>query len=260
MKEETIGGILVSWRKKQGMFITDCANELNAPIEYLDAIENNFFSEMPNNHYAYNLIIKYAEFIKIPDKESKKIRNIAKQILKITEQKAASRSFLGTGKSILGNIIFIIMLLVSVTIIYDEDFYGRVLLKNIEIADHETINIDMLNNSVTDTNHESIDLEINKNFHEKNTQMEAKKFNTIEVHAKEDVWVEVADEENIYISRNFKKGERYLFNFRGNEILLTDNLSNIIIKYNETQLVLTQKPGEDVVEIDLSSIIFRPKN
>ena len=75
MKEETIGGILVSWRKKQGMFITDCANELNAPIEYLDAIENNFFSEMPNNHYAYNLIIKYAKFIQIPDKDSKKIRN-----------------------------------------------------------------------------------------------------------------------------------------------------------------------------------------
>ena len=51
MKEVTIGGILVSWRKKQGMLITDCANELNAPIEYLDAIENNSFSEMPNNHY-----------------------------------------------------------------------------------------------------------------------------------------------------------------------------------------------------------------
>ena len=80
MKEETIGGILVSWRKKQGIF-TDCANELNAPIEYLDAIENNFFSEMPNNQYAYNLIIKYAN-LSYPDKDSKKIRNIAKQILK----------------------------------------------------------------------------------------------------------------------------------------------------------------------------------
>ena len=78
MKEETIGDILVSWRKKQGMLITDCANELNAPIEYLDAIENNFFSEMPNNHYAYNLIIKYAKFIQIPDKDSKKIKNYSR--------------------------------------------------------------------------------------------------------------------------------------------------------------------------------------
>ena len=50
MKEETIGDILVSWRKKQGMLITDCANELNAQIEYLDAIENNLFSQMPKNH------------------------------------------------------------------------------------------------------------------------------------------------------------------------------------------------------------------
>lgn len=148
------------------------------------------------------------------------------------------------------------MLLVCVTIIYDEDFYGRLLLKNIKISDHETITIDALNNSLTNTNHESIDLDINKNSHEKNTQIEAKKFNTIEVYAKENVWVEVVDEENSYISRNFKKGERYLFNFRGNEILLTDNLSNIIIKYNETQIVLTQKPGDDLVKIDLNSIIF----
>ena len=152
--------------------------------------------------------------------------------------------------------IFIFMLLVCVTIIYDEEFYGRVLLKNINITDHETITIDALNNSLTNTNHESIDLDINENSHEKKTQIESKKFNTIEVHAKGNVWVEVVDEENTYISRNFKKGERYLFNFRGNEILLTDNLSNIIIKYNETQIVLTQKPGGDVVEIDLSSIIF----
>ena len=43
MKEETIGVILQSWRKKQGKLISDCANELNAPIEYLEAIENNFF-------------------------------------------------------------------------------------------------------------------------------------------------------------------------------------------------------------------------
>ena len=256
MKEETIGDILVSWRKKQGMLITDCANELNAPIEYLDAIENNFFSEMPNNHYAYNLIIKYAKFIQIPDKDSKKIRNIAKQILKIIDHKTASRSFYRRGWSILRNMIFIFTLLVCVTIIYDEDFYGRILLKNINITDHETITIDALNNSLTNTNHESIDLDINENSHEKKTQIESKKFNTIEVHAKGNVWVEVVDEENTYISRNFKKGERYLFNFRGNEILLTDNLSNIIIKYNETQIVLTQKPGGDVVEIDLSSIIF----
>ena len=148
------------------------------------------------------------------------------------------------------------MLLVCVTIIYDEDFYGRLLLKNINITDHETITIDASNNSLTNTNQESIDLDINKNSHEKNTQIEAKKFNTIEVYAKENVWVEVADEENSYISRNFKKGERYLFNFKGNEILLTDNLSNIIIKYNETQIVLTQKPRGDVVEIELGSIIF----
>ena len=256
MKEETLGDILVSWRKKQGIFITDCANELNAPIEYLDAIENNFFSEMPNNHYAYNLIIKYAEFIQIPDKDSKKIINIAQQILKIKDQKTSSRSFLGRGRSILGNIIFIFMLLVCVTIIFDEDFFGRALLKNFNITDHESVTVNTLNNSVTNFNDESIDLDINTNSHEKNTQIEAKKFNTIEVQAKGDVWVEVADKDNTYISRNFKKGERYLFNFRGNEILLTDNLSNIIIKYNETQIVLTQKINGDVVEIDLSSIIF----
>ena len=148
------------------------------------------------------------------------------------------------------------MLLACITIIYDEDFYGRVLLKNINITDLETITIDALNNSLTNTNYESIDLDINENSQEKNTQIEAKKFNTIEVHAQGNVWVEVVDEENTYISRNFKKGERYLFNFRGNEILLTDNLSNIIIKYNETQIVLTQKPRGDVVEIELGSIIF----
>ena len=79
MKEETIGGILVSWRKKRGMLIADCANELNAPIEYLDAIENNFFSEMPNNQYAYNLIIKYANLFIFLIKTLKKIRNMAKQ-------------------------------------------------------------------------------------------------------------------------------------------------------------------------------------
>ena len=256
MKEETIGGILISWRNKQGKLITDCANELNAPVEYLDAIENNFFSEMPNNHYAYNLIVKYAEFIQISDKDLKKIRNIAQQILKIKDPKPASRSLYRRGWSILRNMIFIIILLVCVIIIYDEDFYGRMLLKNIQINNHEKITINRINHSLTDIVHESTDLDINKNSHEKNAQIEAKEFNTMEVQAIGNVWVEVADKENTYISRNFKKGERYLFNFRGNEILLTDNLSNIIIRYNDTKIVLTQKPNGDEVEIDLGSIIF----
>ena len=91
---------------------------------------------------------------------------------------------------------------------YDEDFYGRVLLKNIKITDHESITIDELNNSLTNPNDESIDLDMSKNSYEKNTQIEAKKFNT-EVYAKENVWVEVAMKKH-YISRNFKKGERYL--------------------------------------------------
>ena len=256
MKVDSIGGILVSWRKKQGRFITDCANELNAPIEYLDAIENNLFSEMPNNHYAYNLIIKYAEFIQLSDKDSKKIRNLAQKTLKITEQKPASKRYYKRVWSIFGNTIFVFMLLICVTVIYDEDFYGRILLINIKTAILEPITIDALNHSVTNTDPEIIDLSINKSSFEKNNQIEVKELNTIEVQARGNVWVEVADREKTYISRNFKTGERYLFNFRGNEILLTDNLSNIIIKYNETEIALTQKPSGDVVEIDLRSIIF----
>ena len=148
------------------------------------------------------------------------------------------------------------MLLICVTIIYDEDFYGRILLINIKTAILEPITIDALNHSVTNTDPEIIDLSINKSSFEKNNQIEVKELNTIEVQARGNVWVEVADREKTYISRNFKTGERYLFNFRGNEILLTDNLSNIIIKYNETEIALTQKPSGDVVEIDLRSIIF----
>ena len=61
MKEEiadTIGNILSNNRKSLKKDITDCANDLNIPIEYLDAVERNFFSIMPNSDYTKSCIIK----------------------------------------------------------------------------------------------------------------------------------------------------------------------------------------------------------
>ena len=51
-------------------------------------------------------------------------------------------------------------------------------------------------------------------------------------------------------------GERFFFNFKGNETLLTDNLSNILIIYNNTLINTTQSQMDGVIEIDLKSILF----
>ncbi len=257
MKEETIGGILVSWRKKQGKFIADCANELNAPIEYLDAIENNSFSELPNDPYTFNLIDRYAQFIQVKDEDSKKIRILAKQLLNISDSKPTRKSYLKRGWSIIINISFIFMLLVCAIIIYDEEFYGRDLLKNIKIVNHEKIASGETNHLEQNIDSKVLELDINESTSVEYKQQDTKKFTTMEIQVRGDVWFEIIDNKNTtYISRNFRTGERYLFNFKGNEILLTDNPSNILIIYNEKQISLAQMQTSDVVEIDLKSIIF----
>ena len=107
MKEETIGGILQSWRKKQGKLISDCANELNAPIEYLEAIENNFFIEMPNDQYAFNLVNKYSEFVGVSGEDKKKLKILIQKQLKISDKKTTKRVYNQWVLSIFRNIIFL---------------------------------------------------------------------------------------------------------------------------------------------------------
>ena len=49
MKEEietTIGAIIINNREYLKKDIADCANDLNIPIEYLDAVERDFFSHL----------------------------------------------------------------------------------------------------------------------------------------------------------------------------------------------------------------------
>ena len=144
MKEETIGGILQSWRKKQGKLISDCANELNAPIEYLEAIENNFFIEMPNDQYAFNLVNKYFEFVGVSGEDKKKLKILIQKQLKISDKKTTKRVYNQWVLSIFRNIIFTLILVTSAVIIFDDEFYGRELLKGMNILnkDSET-NVDL---------------------------------------------------------------------------------------------------------------------
>ena len=256
MKEETIGGILQSWRKKQGKLISDCANELNAPIEYLDAIENNFFIEMPNDQYAFNLVNKYFEFVGVSGEDKKKLKILIQKQLKISDKKTTKRDYNQWVLSIFRNIIFTLILVTSTVIIFDDEFYGRELLKGMNILnkDSET-NVDLYH-EVQKIDYKMQGLDVYTDSEKKNKPL-VTKLNTIEIQAKDDVWVEVINNQNIsYISRNFRMGERYFFNFKGNETLLTDNLSNILIIYNDTLINTTQSQMDGVIEIDLKSILF----
>ena len=256
MKEETIAGILQSWRKKQGKLISDCANELNAPIEYLDAIENNFFIEMPNDQYAFNLVNKYSEFVGVSGEDKKKLKMLIQKQLKISDKKTTKRDYNQWVLSIFRNIIFTLILVTSAVIIFDDEFYGRELLKamNILNKDNET-NVDLYL-EVQKIDYKMQGLDIYTGSEKKHKPIDTK-LNTIEIQAKDDVWVEVINNQNIsYTSRNFRMGERYFFNFKGNETLLTDNLSNILIIYNDTLINTTQSQMDGVIEIDLKRILF----
>ena len=144
MKEETIGGILQSWRKKQGKLISDCANELNAPIEYLEAIENNFFKEMPNDQYTFNLVNKYSEFVGVSGEDKKKLKILIQKQLKISDKKTTKRVYNQWVLSIFRNIIFTLILVTSAVIIFDDEFYGRELLKGLNILNKDSeMNVDL---------------------------------------------------------------------------------------------------------------------
>lgn len=256
MNEETIGSILQSCRKKQGKLISDCANELNAPIEYLDAIENNFFIEMPNDQYTFNLINKYSEFVGVSGDDIKKLKILTQKQLKISDKKSTKRWYNRWVLSIVRNIIFTLMLVTCIAIITEDEFYGRELLKGMSILNKVSETNGDLYLDVQKIDYKMQGFDVYTDSEKENKPLVAK-LNTIEIRAKDDVWVEVINNQNIsYISRNFRMGERYFFNFKGNEILLTDNLSNILIIYNDTLVNTTQSQINGVVEIDLKSILF----
>jgi len=256
MTEETIGSILQSWRRRQGKLISDCANELNAPIEYLDAIENNFFIEMPNDQYAFNLVNKYSKFVGVSGEDIKKLKMLTQNQLKISDKKTTKRRYNQWVLSIFRNIIFTLILVTSTVIIFDDEFYGRELLKGMNILkkDSET-NVD-LHLEVQKIDYKMQGLEVYTDPEKKNKPL-VTKLDTIEIQAKDDVWIEVINNQNIsYISRNFRMGERYFFNYKGNEILLTDNLSNILIIYNNSLISTKQSQMNGITEIVLKSILF----
>ncbi len=257
MEDETIGGILVSWRKKQGKFITDCANELNAPIEYLDAIENNSFLEMPNDQYTYKLINKYAEYIGIKGKDSLKIKSLLKEKLKISERSLERGKYLRRGSSLLSNIIFAIMVIICAMIFLDEEFYGKQLLKDIDTFSLTKIDLRQSDQTSVYNENEILNLDMNIDIDMEENQFLQEGLNTMQIQALGNAWVEVrGNNDTKYISRNFISGERYLFYPKGNEILLTDNLSNILIMYNDTLINTKQIQANGIVEIDLDHILF----
>ena len=136
MKEEiadTIGNILSNNRKSLKKDITDCATDLNIPIEYLDAVERNFFSIMPNSDYTKSCIIKYVHYLGIEGADLTKIKLLmSKNFLDASVTQEGINRALSFFYSTLKYSIFSILLIISISIIFFEEGYKRQLFLNFD--------------------------------------------------------------------------------------------------------------------------------
>jgi hypothetical protein len=57
------------------------------------------------------------------------------------------------------------------------------------------------------------------------------------------------------ISKNFRQGDRYFFTFNDGDVLLTNNPSNLLIKYDNILINTISNNDEDIIEIDLRKIL-----
>lgn len=261
MKEEildTIGKILSNNRKNLKKDIADCANDLNIPIEYLDAVERNFFSAMPNSNYTQNCIIKYMQYLDIEGKDLTKIKSlINKNFINTNVAHEKINRVLSVLYSSLRYSIFSILLIVSFSIIFFEESYKR----------HFFLNFDNLNitfNKVNiNENSEILKYETDHVLYRQDEVTGQKKNSKpiiagriIQIEAKESLWLEIIDNQSkILISKNFSQGDRYIYTFKDGDILLTNNPSNLLIKYDNVLINTISSKDENVIEIDLGKIL-----
>jgi len=261
MKEEivdTIGKILANNRKNLKKDIADCANDLNIPIEYLDAVERNFFSVMPNSNYTQNCIIKYMQYLDIEGKDLTKIKSLMNKnfINTIVAQEKINRA-LSVLYSSLRYSIFSILLIVSFSIVFFEESYKRQLFINFDNLNTTFNKVNKNENSkilryetdpILFRQDEDIGLKKNSN------SITAGKI--IQLEAKESLWLEIIDNQSkILISKNFSKGDRYIYTFKDGDILLTNNPSNLLIKYDNVLINTISNKDANVIEIDLGKIL-----
>lgn len=261
MKEEiaeTIGNILSNNRKSLKKDITDCANDLNIPIEYLDAVERNFFSIMPNSDYTKSCIIKYVHYLDIEGADLIKIKSLLIKNFQDTSvtQEKINRA-LSFFYSTLKYSMFSILLIVSFSIIFFEESYKRQLFLNFDNL-HSIFNkINLSKNiiipryeadSVTFSQDEVINIKKNSN------SITFGKI--IQLEAKDDLWLEIIDgQSKILISKNFSKGDRYIYTFKDGDILFTNNPSKLLIKYDNILVNTISNEEVNVIEIDLGKIL-----
>ncbi len=65
VKTQTVGALLIKHRIKAGLELTDVAKQTFIKLEYLEAIENNNFANLPNASYAKAYISNYAKLLKV---------------------------------------------------------------------------------------------------------------------------------------------------------------------------------------------------
>jgi cytoskeleton protein RodZ len=65
VKTQTVGDLLIKQRKKAGLKLADISRQTFIKLEYLQAIEKNDFSSLPNASYAKAYISNYAKLLNL---------------------------------------------------------------------------------------------------------------------------------------------------------------------------------------------------
>jgi|TARA_B110000438_G_scaffold245551_1_gene246641 hypothetical protein len=261
MKEEietTIGAIIINNREYLKKDIADCANDLNIPIEYLDAVERDFFSIMPSKDYSLNCIKKYIKYLNINGDDLVKINSLIDQYFyQLNKSNAAIYRIFRVFYLLLRYSIFSILIIISISIFLSEESYKKIFLSqfyNLESI-YNKINLnqdDKILKYEIDT--KVIDQPEDVILDEDNDKKIGNKI--IQLEAKDSLWIEIIDHNSkILISKNFRQGDRYFFTFNDGDVLLTNNPSNLLIKYDNILINTISNNDEDIIEIDLRKIL-----
>tara|TARA_Y100000590_G_C15728051_1_gene1015977 strand:- start:195 stop:995 length:801 start_codon:yes stop_codon:yes gene_type:complete len=263
-KMNSIGKIIKNSREFQNKEITDCSRYLNIPIEYLDAIEKNLLSIMPNEDYASRCIKKYANYLQITGIELDTIldeMNLALGISNIRE--VHYKDLFNRAYNIFKILFLIILILISISIV----------LNNVKVLNlYDRMLDNFYNNGNSDSNLSSNS--INNRYLNKNDSLNKSSFmipvdditlsskedlsenKLIQIEAKQDLWVEIKDQNGLVLfQNNFHQGDRYIFIYEEGQSLSTNDATNLEIKYDNVTINTLKIKEPGIVDINLMDII-----
>lgn len=210
---DRVGVLLANERKKKDVSLPEISQKLCIRTLYLDAIENGNYSELPPPPYSVGFVNSYARYLGLNAdrmvqlfKEELHVSSVVKKKILVVEDLNSEADMPSKRYVFVGIVLFLITLAVWYSVSPSkEDVHmpEELVVSEVEASPEEFNLVEVLPVEDDSAQVQILDAEF--------VEEKPIKAKTIEVRVvKENTWVEVKNNEKVFISRVMKAGESYI--------------------------------------------------